>query len=63
MAIIEHREFTIRTEEHCDAKNTKRHPVQVLDRNGYHYRYCVSIDSAKHHINAWWTWEARTQQA
>ncbi len=61
MAITQYREFTIRTEEHCDAKNTKRNPVQILDRNGYHYRYCASIWIAQKHVDAWWIWDDRVK--
>lgn len=59
MAIIKHREFTIRTDEHCDAKNRKRHPVQLLDRGGYHYKYYPTIGCAVHAIGAWWHWNIR----
>lgn len=59
MAIIKHREFTIRTEDHCDAKNRKRNPVQLLDRGGYHYKYYPTIGCAEHAIGAWWYWNTR----
>ena len=63
MAIIKYREFTIRTEEHCDAKNTKRHPVQLLDRKGYHYRYYHALDAAERAVNNWWVWQERLAKA
>jgi len=63
VAIIKYREFTIRTGADCDAKNPKRNPVQLLDRNGYHVKYFIDVACAQHAANAWWTWQARVNAA
>lgn len=63
MAVIQYKGFEIRTESDCDknkdGKISKRWPVQILDKNGYHYAYVLSIDTAEARVNNWHTWEER----